>query len=253
MKKSFFLWLAAGTLLLAGCANSTAKAEQTAVSAGLESQWDEATSLMTGTLLLQTTGAPLEQEQASSLLLRWNAYNSVMTSSTSAQAEIDGLIEQIKGVFTPEQMKAIEAMKLTEENYAEKLTEAGVNLGGPAIRESDSGQTSGMPQMPADGEMPFGGEMPSGVQMPSGGQMPSDGQNFQRNSGAGGQMPGGGAMPGGAMSFGSDIASVTGSSGSSVLAMQATQQAGMGFSERTINLRVWRAVIQYLGEMAQQP
>lgn len=247
MKKSIFLWLAAGMLLLAGCANSTAKAEQTAVIAGLESQWDEATSLMTGTLLLQTTGVPLEQEQASSLLLLWNAYNSVMTSSTSAQAEIDGLIEQIRGVFTPEQIKAIEAMKLTGDNYTEKLAEAGIAIGGPSVREDDSSQTTGMPQMPMDGEMPFGDEMPSGFQMPSGGQ------NFQRNSGAGGQMPGGGAIPGGAMSFGSDIASVTGSSGSSVLAMQATQQAGMDFSERTINLRVWKAVIQYLGEMAQQP
>ena len=115
MKKHLIFILAAAMLVLAGCANSKTTNNQLPAMVDPETQWDEATSLMTGTLLLQTTGTPLDAEQASTLLLLWNGYNSVITSSTSAQDEIDGLIAQIKDVFTEEQMKAIEGMELTGE------------------------------------------------------------------------------------------------------------------------------------------
>ncbi len=249
MKKSIIIFLAAVMLMMSGCASSKTTNNQEPVIRGPETLWDEATSLMTGTLLLQTTSTPLDKEQASALLLLWNGYNSVITSSTSAQDEIDGLIAQIKEVFTDEQLKAIEGMELTGENYTDKLAEVGVIFGGPTMAQGDESSNQNGP-MVLEGDFPPGGEITSNSSQngefrssngpkSSGGQMPG-----------GGQMPSAGQMPGG-MSITIERSDMGGGGDPSMLTTQATQQAGTGFTERTVNMRVLMAVIQYLNGFAE--
>lgn len=248
MNKIFIFLLIAGLLGLTGCAIST-ETGQTGAAASPADVWDEAARLMTGTMLLETTASPLSVEQETSLLLLWKGYSAVINSSTSADEEIDALVEQIRGVFTADQMAAIEAMGLTADTYADKLSEVGVQTGMPA-GFGMAGDESGTPQMPAWGQMPPGGQMPEVPQIIIGGNTSGPSGSSQRS---GGQMPGsagfpGGQMPGASIMVISGSDSITGETGASSLSVQATQQAGMGFTARTVNRIVLNAVIQYLNK-----
>jgi hypothetical protein len=244
MKKSLIFLLAA-MLALTGCGTATQTAQSGAVPGGTEA-WDEAAKLMAGTMLLESSNTPLDTEQRSSLLFLWKGYSAVITSSTAADEEIDGLLAQIKEVFTASQTSAIDAMGLTAETWSEKLADLGVMTGMPVAEEGMQGTQdaqSGMPQMPAGAEMPSGSVVVSGEA-----QRPSGNNNNQRTGG--GPMQGGGAMPGGmsvsVMGGSSDLAAITGGANSSLLTMQATQQAGIGVANRTVNRILLNAVIQYL-------
>lgn len=243
MKKSL-IFLLAVMLALTGCGTATQTAQSGAVPGGTEA-WDEAAKLMAGTMLLESSNTPLDTEQRSSLLFLWKGYSAVITSSTAADEEIDGLLAQIKEVFTTGQTSAIDAMGLTAETWSEKLADLGVMTGMPVAEEGAQGTQSGMMQMPAGAEMPSGGMEVSGEA-----QRPSGNNNNQRTGG--GPMQGGGAMPGGmsvsVMGGSGDLAAITGGTNSSLLTMQATQQAGIGVANRTVNRMLLNAVIQYLGE-----
>lgn len=130
------------------------------------------TKLLLGTFKLEGTEQSVTAEQAAELLPLWQVYSGLLTSDTAAQAEIDALIEQIQDTMTPEQMKAINAMELTQQDVFAVMQEQGVGMSQRSTTtssdSSSSGAQSGGGMAPPDG----GGGMPMGNPPDGGGDMP---------------------------------------------------------------------------------
>ncbi|MFZ2096194.1 MAG: hypothetical protein WAV05_06095 [Anaerolineales bacterium] len=107
-------------ILLAGC-NSAISTVST--NNGLST----ATKLALGTLRLEGTSQAVTAEQASELLTLWEGYQSLSDSDTSSQVELDALMKQIEAAMTTDQIKAIEAMDLTDQSVSETLSTPGGN------------------------------------------------------------------------------------------------------------------------------
>ena len=88
------------------------------------------TQLMVGTLMLEDTSFAVSPEQASELLILWQASNALSRSGTGAQEEILAVINQIEGAMTPDQIAAIAEMKLTREATQAMSQELGLSMGG---------------------------------------------------------------------------------------------------------------------------
>ncbi len=239
MKKTFIFLLVTGMLVLTGCGSSTNANQQTTGTTAVEGQLDETTKLMAGTMLLETTDYPLDAEQAASLLLLWKGYNTVSSSQTAAEAEVTGLIKQIKDEMTAEQIAAIENMQLTTETLNEKLSALGIEMGGGFMGEMDPEAQATIEALRDSGEMP---QIPSGGEIPSNRSIPS----------GGGQMPSGGNIPSGGGQMLSGGAVVGGDAGTMDLGAMATMQASggvTGLQQRRTNTMLLNAVIDYLEKM----
>jgi hypothetical protein len=125
------------------------------------------TQLVIGTLQLEGTEQAVTGEQAKELLPMWQVYQELNSSSTAAQAEIDGLVEQIQETMTSDQMNAITTMELTQSDIFAFIQEQEISVGG-SQRSSSSTQSSGG-IAPPDG----GGAPPEAVMI--GGGAPPDG------------------------------------------------------------------------------
>jgi hypothetical protein len=88
------------------------------------------TQLMVGTLMLESTSFAVSPEQASELLVLWQASNALSRSGTGAQEEILAVLSQIEGAMTPDQIAAIAEMKLTREATQAMSQELGLSMGG---------------------------------------------------------------------------------------------------------------------------
>jgi hypothetical protein len=166
LKKSvLFFLLVLGILVLSACGSAAAQSSATDTPSA-DSGMDEASKLMAGTVLLQSTSTPLETEQINTLLLLWKGYKTVSTSQTAAQAEIDGLISQITEVFSDGQMTAIDGMDLSSDTLTAKLSEAGVEMTAEPVVSTETADVSSSQPV---GEMPGGGAPMDGGQMPAGG------------------------------------------------------------------------------------
>ncbi len=88
------------------------------------------TQLMVGTLRLEGTSFAVSPEQASELLVLWQASNALSRSGTGAQEEILAVLNQIEGTMTPDQIAAIAEMKLTREATQAISQELGLSMGG---------------------------------------------------------------------------------------------------------------------------
>lgn len=88
------------------------------------------TQLMVGTLMLENTSFAVSPEQASELLVLWQASNALSRSGTGAQEEILAVLNQIEGAMTPDQIAAIVEMKLTREATQLMSQELGLSMGG---------------------------------------------------------------------------------------------------------------------------
>jgi hypothetical protein len=89
-----------------------------------------ATQLALGMMKLADSGQALTSEQAATLLPLWQAYISLTKSDATAQAELDGLAKQIAGALTPDQLKAIQAMKLDDAAVEAYIAENGISMRG---------------------------------------------------------------------------------------------------------------------------
>lgn len=128
-------WLAALLvlpLLASACGaaawNKTSSA--TASAAAMNGGLPLAMKLCLGIFKLEETGTPLDAAQAAALLPLWKAARALGKSQTTAQEEIDGLLKQIQGNLTPEQMSAIEAMNLGPQDMRSVGQKFGLELGG---------------------------------------------------------------------------------------------------------------------------
>lgn len=112
--------------------------------------------LMLGTMKLDEVGLAPDADQASGLLLLWQAYQSLGTSDTAAPQEMEAVLAQIESAMTEEQTAAIAAMDLDQEDLSGFM--------GSFRQESAAGQGSS-----GDGFFFSGGEIPGGAAGPGGG------------------------------------------------------------------------------------
>jgi len=137
--------------------------------------------LILGTLQLEGTDLAVTTEQASSLAPLWKAVRSLSASDTAAEAEIEAVHDQIQTSMTTDQLEAIAAMELIQEDLSTAIQEMGIQPFAPGAAGRFSG--SGTEDFIAGGSE--GG--------PPGGGAAGGGAIF---IGPGGGLPGGGG-PGG--------------------------------------------------------
>ncbi|MBI5841592.1 MAG: hypothetical protein HZB19_15985 [Chloroflexi bacterium] len=140
-----------------------------------------ATQLIVGTMKLDGTEQDVTAGQAAELLPLWQVYSELLTSDTAAQGEIDGLIAQIRGTMTDEQMQAIEDMALTQQDVMAAMQEQGLGMGGgqglsagQIATAQASRSSSGGGFTPPDGGMPMGAPPDGGEGIPGDMQMAAD-------------------------------------------------------------------------------
>jgi len=164
--------------MLVGCGGGETASEsadessgETYTSAAIDTSYDGAldasSQLMLGTLKLEETANAVTSEQAKTLLPLWQA----LRGGVTAQAEMNAVLKQIEGTMTQEQLAAIAAMQLTQEDLRAWMEEQGPGMGGGfprpdedmseeereslrETRQAQSGGGEGMPGMPGGGEMP---------------------------------------------------------------------------------------------------
>jgi hypothetical protein len=153
MKKIFLFTLLIFALTLSACSGtaSASQASSTQESAALPI----ATELIVGTLKLEGTDQAVSADQAKELLMLWQVYQELSNNDTAAQAEFDGLVDQIQGTMTAEQMNAITAMKLTQSDVFALMQEKGLSAGQP--QQSNSGSGSGSSTRSSGGFTPPNG------------------------------------------------------------------------------------------------
>ncbi len=198
----------------------------------------ESMQLALGILSLQSSDMPLTAEQATTLLPLWKAMRSLGESDTAAQAEIDALYTQIRGILTEEQQAAINDMSFDRESMAALSQELGIEtgFGGMGMGGTPSPEMqSTLEAMRASGQMP---EMPEGGFGGQGGERPEMPEG-------GGGMPGRGAPTEGGMGSGM---------GEMDFSTMATQQASGMVAAPSLNNTIsgpWlEALIAMLEEIA---
>ena len=205
------LTLCALTLALTACGASnsaaTAAVSQTNSAAGGLSGVN---LLLLGTLKLEGTAQAVTTSQAAELLPLWQVYQSLSQSDTTAQAEIDALIQQIQDTMTKDQMTAIQAMNLTQKDSFALMQKMGIQAGMAGGQSSSSGQNN------------------SGFASRQGMGVPPD----MGGGGPPGQMPGGQSL-----------------SQTQIATAQAARAASGGSSNRVMN-NLLNALIEYLQKLA---
>lgn len=118
MKKNLILALLVLATLLAACAPSTSATPTPTplVAAYLNTDYANAASLRNqlalGMLKLDGTPQAITPEQAAILLPLWQATLNLMGDTTTAEAELTAIQNQIVAALTPEQLTAIAALQL---------------------------------------------------------------------------------------------------------------------------------------------
>jgi hypothetical protein len=87
---------------------------------------DASDQLALGTMRLEGTEQAVTPEQAATLLPLWQA---IQGGSLQSDAEMNAVVSQIEATMTPEQVAAIAAMQLTQEDWQAWMQEQGVNIG----------------------------------------------------------------------------------------------------------------------------
>jgi hypothetical protein len=156
--------------------------------------------LMLGTLLLEGTEYAVTPEQAETLLSLWQA---LQGGGVTIQKEIDAVLKQIEETMTQEQLQAIAAMQLTQEDLQAWMEEQGMGGGAPG---------------PGAGGPGGGGDMSDEEREAA--------RATAQAGGGGGMPPGGGEMPSEMATRQAEFASM---SDEEREAARATMQAGGGF------------------------
>ena len=122
-----------------------------------------ASELVVGTLKLEETDQLITGEQAKELLTMWKVYDVLINSDTSAQQEMDDLLEQIQDTMTLEQNNAINAMDLGQQDVQTILLEQGVSMeNGQTGNENGDDSSNSESFAPPDAGV-MNGEMPTGI------------------------------------------------------------------------------------------
>jgi hypothetical protein len=131
------LALALTAVVLVGCGGEQATPApvdegdgETYTSAVLDTSYPDALSvsnqLALGTLQLEETENATTPDQATALLPLWQA----LQGGVTAEAEVNAVLKQVEGTMTQEQLAAIAAMQLTQEDLRAWMEEQGLGVGG---------------------------------------------------------------------------------------------------------------------------
>jgi hypothetical protein len=217
MRRTILFMMLLG-LALAACSTSSS------AQAGLPGRGElqPLAELLIGTLKLEGTEQSVTQVQAAQLLPLWEVYQELITSERAAQAEIDGLTDQIGEAMTADQRQAIAEMNLAQQDMLSVMRDQGLGFGGRGAqgRAGTSGQGT-------DGGFFVGG-------MPGGGEMPPGGAAL----GGGSTMPGEG--------FGGGAAAI----GGTQTPNDRAAQGQVGTDMKSVPQPLLEAVIQYLQDKA---
>jgi len=174
---------------------------ETYVSKVLDTSYPDAmnasSQLALGTLQLEGTENAVTPEQAAALLPLWQA----LRGGVTVQAEVNAVLKQIEGTMAQEQLTAIAAMQLTQEDLRAWMQEQGPGLGGGFPGPGEGQEVS--PEVRATREAEFAsGEVPPEMATRRAefeNMSEEERQALRATMQAGGGMPGGpgGGMPGG--------------------------------------------------------
>ncbi|MFZ2098072.1 MAG: hypothetical protein WAV05_15675 [Anaerolineales bacterium] len=221
-------------VLLAACSSNTSQSTSTESSTSSNSaptgtNLSQVNVLLVGTLKLEDTDQAVSADQAAQLLSLWQAYRSLSTSQTAAEAEVDALLKQIESTMTADQMQAIQAMSLTSTDMMDLMQSLG---GGMILRGTPNPQSTPGVDFPSTGFQ--GGNPPSGdVQINPGGPPSGSTGGTTRNFPQGGVIIQGG--PGGDAGSGVDLNGGQVLQGTPDPSMQATAQARFSTQASQVN------------------
>ncbi len=138
MKNStLFLLFSLIALTLSACAPAAAPvvAAPAAATGGLDITFADAASLRSqlafGTLQLKGTANAVTPDQAKTLIPLWQAVITMSGDTTTASEELTAVQDQITAALTPDQVKAIAAMQVTNAKLNEFYAQYGVSLPTP--------------------------------------------------------------------------------------------------------------------------
>ncbi len=99
--------------------------------------------LALGSLKLAETAAPITKDQAAQMMMLWQALENLSSSGTSPEAEVNALLTQVEEALTAEQIAAINAMQLTQEDLQAWTETNGIVVGSGTGAGSGTGQGMG--------------------------------------------------------------------------------------------------------------
>jgi hypothetical protein len=226
-----------------GSSNQSASNTETSGTNGSQGSTNlsQVNKLLVGTLKLEDSDQAITADEAAKLLPLWQAYRSMSNSQTSAEAEVDALLNQIQSTMTSDQVQAITAMNLTDTDMMDLMQ----SLGGDMLSQGTPN-----PQRTPGADFPSGGFQggnPPIVDFQSGGGAPPSGSTggTTRNFPSGGAVIVGGG-PGG------DAGSAAGLGGSPILqgtsdpSMQATAKARFSTQANRVNTILLEVLISKL-------
>jgi hypothetical protein len=132
---------------------------QRASGSELQDDYNDALSIQSqlavGTLLLEETDLAIDAVLAEELYPLWQAVQSLASSDTAAEIEVQAVVNQIQDTMTPEQIAAIAEMELTAEGLTRMLEEGTLEVfAGGFGRGSGDSEGEGETGRPGGG---FGG------------------------------------------------------------------------------------------------
>ncbi|MCL4263828.1 MAG: hypothetical protein KJ069_11455 [Anaerolineae bacterium] len=203
----------------------------TTLTAGYEDALSVVGQLAIGTVQLEESDLAVDETLAAELLPLWQAYQALGQSDTTAEAELQAVVNQIERTMTPAQIAAIAELQLTNEGVTTMMQNGELGFGpggqGGLGAAGEAGDTAvgggGFAGRPPDGGLPGGG-------FPGGGP----------GGGVPGGFPGGG--PGGAELSEEDIATRQ---------AEFAQNGGGGFQERMFSGVVVRLLEDKLGIVSE--
>jgi hypothetical protein len=217
---------------LAACGSTGAAGAQASGSkldASYKDALPPASQLVIGTLKMDGTSTAVDAAQAAKLLPLWQAYSSLLGSSTAAEEEFTGLEHQIEAAMTPAQLEAIAMLKLTTSETQSVFAPGGASMfagGTPFPRTGTNGSGAGQSNRQGDGE--------GGFFVGGGGPPPGEAGGFT------GGYPGAGGVPGQGRTGGTPSAQLR----ATFEAQSASQQQLAGVNERLVFV-----VVRYLERM----
>jgi len=106
-----------------------------------------------GTFLLEGTENAVTPQQATALLPLWQA---IRGGTLQGEAETNAVLAQIGGEMTPEQLAAIAALQLSQDDLRAWAQDQGLSLGTSseerATRQAEGGGQEHLPQLPGGGQ-----------------------------------------------------------------------------------------------------
>lgn len=136
--------------------NSSKSSSSTTASTNKMATMTQVVELAVGTLRLEGTGQAVDKKLASQLLPYWQLIDELVASESTAPQEITAVVENIHAIMATEQVKAIQNMKLTQNDLDSAVQNAGL-----ADSSGTTTKTNNIAKVSA-GVGPSGGGPPDG-------------------------------------------------------------------------------------------